>query len=642
MPENTTTPLQLLQHYWHHDHFRPLQEEIIRSVIAHHDTLALLPTGGGKSLCYQLPAMAMEGIALVISPLVALMKDQVQQLRLRNIPAAYIVSGMSRREIEVILNNAIYGKVKLLYVSPERLGSRTFIEHLRQMPVSLIAVDEAHCISQWGYDFRPPYLEIGKIRAYHPEAPIIAVTATATPEVAADIQKQLEFKNGRIFQSSFLRPNLSYSVFKEQDKLAKLLAIVRGCGGSGIVYVRNRRRTIEVAKFLNDNDIAALAYHAGIDNKERDKRQQQWTTSTDGVMVATNAFGMGIDKANVRFVVHLDLPESPEAYFQEAGRSGRDGRRSYAVILYNDGDVAMLKEGLERDFPPVSYIKNVYRGICNYYQVPVGAGLDSHYDFQLEAICQSYNFEPYMLFSALKFLEREGLVALPEHAELQSRLFILIGKEELYRYQVAHQQQGDMIATILRLYGGLFADFVPIGEKLIAQYCGTTETNVINMLQELHRLQIVDYQKRTTHPQIVFTAPRIDVKDLVISEQNYAKLRQASWQRRQAIIQYASNDKECRSRQLLHYFGETAQSDCGCCDVCLRRHKERTSNPDALHDDEQQQIMAALADTALNIKQLAQQLPNIDRERLATIVRELLDQKKLTMDQDFRISCNSR
>ena len=625
------TPLEILEKYWHYDSFRPLQEEIIDSVLSGRDTLALLPTGGGKSLCYQIPALAKEGVALVVSPLIALMKDQVRSLTEKHIKARCLVSGMTKREIETVLNNCINDRVKLLYVSPERLQSRTFIDHLRQMNVSLIAVDEAHCISQWGYDFRPPYCEIARIRQYHPSAPVVALTATATPEVVDDIKEKLDFRNGKVFKSSFFRPRLSYSVFEEEDKTGKMLRIIKGVGGSGIVYVRNRRRTIELANLLNDNDIPAAAYHAGIPLKERDQRQKEWQKSPCGVMVATNAFGMGIDKPDVRFVIHYDLPESPEAYFQEAGRAGRDERQAYAVQLYQRSDVERLHSSLERDFPSLNYIRNVYRAVCNFYQIPVGSGQDSRFDFEMEKICAAYSFDVYTFFSAMRFIEREGLVALPEHSELQSRLFITVGKEELYRFQVSNREIGDMLTSLLRIYGGIFTDYTPISENAIGQRCGKTETQVANMLKELNRLQMAEYIPKTLKPQIIFSSPRIDIKDLYVSDRNYKDLKRSEANRREAIIRYATNNSECRSRQLLRYFGEEQQSGCGICDVCLARKRQESLPLEEM-------IKQVLASGPQTIKQLADRLPNIAKEELTTTVRSLLNRRVLTTDQDFRIS----
>ncbi len=597
--------------------------------MAGNDTLALLPTGGGKSVCYQVPALAMGGLTLVVSPLIALMKDQVRQLRERHIAAACIVSGMSSHEIEAILNNSVFNRINILYVSPERLQNRTFIDHFRQMPIKLIAVDEAHCISQWGYDFRPPYLEIARIRQYHPQCPVIALTATATPEVVDDIKARLAFRNGTVFRTSFVRKNLSYSVRRTDDKASMLLRIVRGVGGSGIVYVRNRRRAVEIAKALADNGIPSATYHAGIEMKERDRIQQQWLKSQRGVMVATTAFGMGIDKPDVRFVVHYDLPESPEAYFQEAGRAGRDGKKAYAVLLYQQDDIERLTESWEQDFPSMKYIKSVYAGICNYYQLPVGAGQDSRFDFALEDICRSYNFDVYPFFRATTFLEREGLIALPEHNDLQSRLYIIIGKEELYRYQVANKRAGEVITATLRLYGGLFTDYTPISEGLIAKRCGLSETQVCNIFTELNRLQIAFYQPKTLKPQIIFTSPRIDFNNLYVSDTNYKELKQSDWRRRKAMIAYVENSHECRSRQLVRYFGEEEEHQCGICDVCLAKKKTGSTM------EAEQRIAAALGEGRRNIKELATMLPDISEETLTQAARRMLDKGTIHTDADY-------
>ena len=598
------------------------------------DTVALLPTGGGKSLCYQIPALASDGMALVVSPLIALMKDQVSQLRQKHITAASITSGMHSSETAAILNNSVFGNIKLLYVSPERLKDRTFIDHFRQMPIRLIAVDEAHCISQWGYDFRPPYLEIARIRQYHPAAPVIALTATATPDVVQDIEAKLEFRNGKLFQSSFARPNLSYSVVKSDDKQSLLLRIAHNSRGAGIVYVRNRRRTVEYARMLNDNDIPAAAYHAGLTMKERDKRQKDWLASKHGVMVATTAFGMGIDKPDVRFVVHMDLPESPEEYFQEAGRAGRDGLKAYAVLVYNDSDVDALRHGLERAFPPIEYIKNVYRAICNYYQIPVGSGLNSRFDFDIDKICNSYNLDYLSFFCAAKFLEREGLIALPEHNELMSRIQIIVGKEELYRFQLSNSKIGDMVSTMLRLYGGIFTDLTPISESIIAKRCGLNETNVANMLSELDRLGIAIYQPKTLRPQIIFCSQRIDIKDIHISDKNYRQLKDNSSARREAMIAYATSADECRSKMLLRYFGETESDDCHICDVCIARRKEAIASS----FDLAAAIMNTLGNEKLTIRELAGRLPNASHDDIAAEVRRMLDKRLISMDENMKMS----
>lgn len=629
---------ETLKKYWGYESFRPLQKEIITSVLEGHDTMALLPTGGGKSICFQLPALLKEGITVVVSPLISLMKDQVSQLRSKNVAAATIYSGLHQKEIESILNNCVYGKLKLLYVSPERLQSRTFTDHFRQMRLSLLAVDEAHCISQWGYDFRPPYLEIARVRQYHPDVPIIALTATATPEVVKDIEKQLQFRPGKkFFQTSFARPNLSYCVRRCDDKQGTLLNIIKKVGGSGIVYVRSRRRTTEIANLLNDNNIAAAAYHAGIPIKERDARQKAWTNSRQGVMVATNAFGMGIDKSDVRFVIHMDLPESPEAYFQEAGRAGRDGKRAFTVLLDNEDDRERLAAGLDSDYPEIKFIKNAYRAICNYYQIPIGAGMESRFDFELEKICDTYNLEYRKFFSSLKFLEREGLIALPDHSELKSKLFIPIDKEQLYQFQLSNQKAGNLLTMILRLYGGLFTDFTPISEQQIARRCEMDETRVHNILLELNRINIVCYQPKTLKPQIVFCCPRFDIKDLHISDHNYRQLREAERKRREAIIEYASNDDICRSQWLLRYFGEEGDHNCGICDICIEKKKSSTKlDP----KDIEKQIFRQLSSSPQTIQHLANSLPGIARNQVIDTVRMMLDKGKLKIDNGVIESCH--
>jgi len=623
------SPLELLQKHWGYDRFRPLQQEAIESLLAGHDTLVLMPTGGGKSLCYQIPALAMEGMTLVVSPLIALMKDQVSQLRQRHINSACLYQGMNPREIELVLNRCVVGNIKLLYVSPERLQSRTFINHLRQMPVNAIAVDEAHCISQWGYDFRPPYLDIAKIRPLHPKAPIIALTATATPMVVNDICERLQMRGAKLFQNSFFRPNLRYGVIHEHDKQGRLIRLVQSIGGSGIIYVRNRRRTHEVADLLNSNGISAAAYHAGLSLKERDLQQHNWQQSHHGIMVATNAFGMGIDKADVRFVIHLDIPDSPEAYFQEAGRAGRDGKTAYAIILYDNADIDHLDYTFNQSFPSIQFIKNVYRGICNFYQIPVGSGMDCRFTFQFNTMCQTYGFDVYPFFSAIRFLEREGLIALPEQSELQSKLYIPIAKEELYRFQVEHRVAGDILSTILRMYGGLFTDFAPIVESQIARRCQVSEERIINTLTELDRKEIVVYQRKEINPQIIFTQPRIDDHDLHISDENYKLLKENAQHRRDAMIAYIRNNHDCRSRQLLHYFGEVQQQDCGYCDVC-HNHSSRTD----LHG----RIIALLGQESLTIRDLNNRLGDCDPDKLATLVRHMLDHQEIRMNKDMFLS----
>ena len=625
------SPAEILKKYWGFSSFRPLQEEIIQSVLQGNDTLALLPTGGGKSICYQIPALALDGLCLVVSPLISLMKDQVQQLRDRHIKAACITSGLTGLEQEIILNNCIHGKIKLLYVSPERLKQPVFIEHFRQMKVSLIAVDEAHCISQWGYDFRPPYLDIARIRPFHHNIPIIALTATATPEVVTDIQRQLLFRQGsKLFQSSFHRPNLSYMVRPEQDKEGRLLRIIRKTGGSGIIYVRNRRSTRQTAEFLVHNGIPASYYHAGLSAKERDIAQNRWMKGETPVIVATNAFGMGIDKPDVRFVIHLDIPSTIEAYFQETGRAGRDGLKAYAVMLYNNNDIEALHTNFDRSYPSRQYIASVYKAICNYYQLPIGSGVDCQFDFDLESLCSTYQFNPLELYNAAKFLEREGLFSLPEQEETISRIHIPISRDEIYRFQVAQPRYTDLLTLLLRMYGGLFSDFVPINERAIANRLHLDEKQVSNMLFHMDALKIIVYKSKTTKPQIIFTSPRIPVESLTLTESHYSTLKQHAAERLDAILKYI-HSSDCRSQTLVQYFGEHTLQPCGICDNCLHSRKTKTTAADL-----GSQIIALLSQQPLRADQIMEKLASADETAIRETLRSLVDNGAVSINQSLQ------
>lgn len=627
------TPSEILKEYWGYSSFRPLQEEIIKSVLEGDDTMALLPTGGGKSICFQVPAMMKDGVCIVVSPLISLMKDQVKRLTDLGIPASCLVSGMNRYERENVLNKCVYGNMKLLYVSPERLKSQAFIAHLRQMTVSLIVVDEAHCISQWGYDFRPPYLEIANIRQYHPHIPILALTATATPRVVEDIKQRLQFRNGNLFQSSFGRPNVDFMVFKEEDKIGRLFRIISKVQGCGIIYVRNRKKTQEVASQLSEMGISAVAYHAGLSNEERDVRQQIWMAGKCRVVVATNAFGMGIDKPDVRFVIHLDIPDSPEAYYQEAGRAGRDGLKSYAVLLYSNSDLEHLDFMFEQDYPSIQYIKNAYRAICNYYQIPVGSGMDQQFTLDLEGICSTYGFQIYPFFSAIRFLEKEGLLIFPTRNETTSRLYVPINREELYRFQVGNRRYADLLKIILRLHGGLFTEFVHISEREIAKRCYIQEEDVVKALKKLDDMHIVAYQPKSKKPQIIFSSPRVDVSSLYLSDTNYKLLKERAWERIRAMRQYVESTENCRSRMLLEYFGEKS-NDCGRCDVC------RVNNS-AQRKDLSRAICDLLSEKPMTMKELVVSMPELSEKDLVKVVRGLLDSRVLEVGQDLRISCKS-
>lgn len=620
----------LLKRYWGYDGFRPLQEEIVESVVQGHDTLALLPTGGGKSLCYQLPALLREGLCLVVSPLVALMKDQVQQLNNRKLKAACVVAGMSSDAVMSTLLNAVSGELKFLYVSPERLRQRRFIEHLRRMKVGLIAVDEAHCVSQWGYDFRPPYLQIAEVRTYLPQTPLIALTATATPAVQEDIRLHLAMRECRTFTASFSRPNIAYSVIREGDKTACMLKVIRRYGGSGIVYVRSRRMTQAVARQLESEGISATFYHAGLDAAERDARQNSWMRDECRVMVATNAFGMGIDKPDVRFVIHLDMPDSLEAYFQEAGRAGRDGLPSGAVLICDSTDERKSEESFEADFPPQKYIRGVYKALCNYYRLPMGSGADSRYDFDIEDVCSTYNFQAREFYGACHFLEREGLIALPDREDAYSSLFVPADREQLYRFQVNHMAMGNLLQVVMRLYPGLFTEPIAIDERRIASRGMMETSEVVAMLTQMHEMHVVDYRPRPTKPQIVFLSARIDESEILFNASDYSLLKQAAHDRLDAIRHYVRNDRECRSRQLLKYFGEEG-SECGCCDVCCRRQGGAEATEEDL-------ITILSGGIHMKINDLVEQLEKRGRQDVRHVVRQMLDERTLCLDENLYLA----
>lgn len=625
------TPREILKHYWNYDSFRPLQEEIISSVLQGTDTLALLPTGGGKSLCYQIPAMAKEGVCLVISPLIALMKDQVHLLQRLGIKASYLVSGMNRYQIELVLNNCIYNDTKLLYVSPERLKSRTFLDHLKQMNLSLIAVDEAHCISQWGFDFRPPYMEIGKIRAFHPHTPVLALTATATAVVLKDIQQSLQFKTGsRLFRKSFYRENLNYMVLFEPDKYRRLLKIIQKVGGSGIVYVRNRKMTVDIALFLNNSGITAEPYHAGFGITERDAKQAAWTNSNNSVMVATNAFGMGIDKANVRFVIHLNLPESLEAYYQEAGRAGRDGKTAYAVLLYDEDDIDTLNKSQQQTFPELYTIRNVYKALCNTFRLPIGTGMGQSFDFDITGFSNNYGFRIMEVYSSLRLLEHEGLLALQESDDSSSLIFIPISKQEIYKIQVENRRYAAILNCIQRDYSGVYSEFVPVSEYSIARHMNTAVETIEPILQQMDKEGIISYKRRSTSPQIVFLAPRVNDKEIYLVEANYSTLKESSKRRINDIVAYVKNTQRCRSQQLSEYFDDMNSPECQVCDVC-RQKRAKPVDPSVID----RKIRESLMQSPKNVKDLVDSIDGIDEKKIVERLRVALDYLDVTMNDSF-------
>ncbi|MBK8563937.1 MAG: RecQ family ATP-dependent DNA helicase [Saprospiraceae bacterium] len=572
------TPKEILKQYWGFDQFRPLQEDIIRSSMDGDDALALLPTGGGKSICFQVPALCMDGVCLVISPLIALMKDQVANLKKREIAAAAIYSGMALREIDRILDNAAYGGLKFLYLSPERLTTDLVRERIKKMKVCLLAVDEAHCISQWGYDFRPPYLQIAEVRELMPKTPVLALTATATPEVVIDIQEKLLFKRKNVFQKSFSRPNLAYVVLNEENKRAKLLDILRKVKGSGVVYARNRKMTKDIARFLVENKVSADFYHAGLTPDERSNKQEAWISGRTAIMACTNAFGMGIDKPDVRTVVHLDLPDSLEAYFQEAGRAGRDGKKSFAVLLYAEEDKRSLERNLELAFPPLQDIRQVYRALGSYFQLAVGAGEFQTFDFDIGDFCKNFQLEVIKAHSCLRILEQEGWIVLTESVWMPASFMVLVTREQLYDYQLRNPGLDPVIKSLLRLSEGGFQHFVPVNEAAVARLLKTTQDKVLPAIQRLHNERIIEYRPLKDKPQLTFTKERVDSSNLTIDIDSYKLRKERQRKRIDKAINYATS-AQCRSQTLLEYFGEEGPT-CGVCDVCLGRTKSELSTDD--------------------------------------------------------------
>ena len=564
---------QILKQYWGYDQFRPLQEDIIQSVLDGSDTLALLPTGGGKSICFQVPALAKEGICLVISPLIALMKDQVENLKKRGIKAEAIYSGMNNHDMDRILGNAIYDSdFKFMYISPERLKTDTFRVNLQKMKISLIAVDEAHCISQWGYDFRPPYLEIAEIRKFFPDIPVLALTATATPEVVDDIQEKLQFSKKNVFQKSFKRDNLTYFVTQEENKMGRLLKLIEKNPGTGIVYARNRRRTKEIAEYLQHFKITADYYHAGLDTETRDKKQLAWMTGETQVIVATNAFGMGIDKPDVRWVVHLDIPDTLEAYFQEAGRGGRDLKPSIAVMLFDNNDVKELKTNFQLAFPPISVIKNIYKTLCEHYQIPLGDGENKITPFDPDELCKKIKLRPVELINALSFLEKTGVLMLSEEVKKQSALHFIADEELLRIFYKNNYEKQEFVKLLLRSYGGLFSNFIKISEEEIARRAKMEVAEVERLLVELAQKNILHYTQRSNKPHILFLQNRVPENYLYFKDEIYKKRKEVAKKRLESVLNFVENTQTCRSQFLLTYFGEKKSVPCENCDVCRKLH----------------------------------------------------------------------
>lgn len=620
---------EILKQYWGYDSFRDLQEEIITSIGEGKDTLGLMPTGGGKSITFQVPALAQEGICIVITPLIALMKDQVQNLRKREIKALAIYSGMTRQEILTALENCIFGNYKFLYISPERLDTEIFRTKLRSMKVSMITVDESHCISQWGYDFRPAYLKIAEIRELLPEVPVLALTATATPEVVTDIQARLKFREGNVFRMSFERKNLAYIVRKTDNKTKEILYILQRISGSAIIYVRNRRRTKEITELLMNEGITADFYHAGLDNAVKDLRQKRWQKGEVRVMVATNAFGMGIDKPDVRIVLHLDLPDSPEAYFQEAGRAGRDGEKAYAVILYSKSDKTTLHKRVVDTFPDKEYILNVYEHLQYYYQMAMGDGFQCIREFNLEEFCRKFKYFPVPVDSALKILTQAGYLEYTDEQDNSSRILFTIRRDELYKLREMGKEAEALIQSILRSYTGVFTDYAYISEESLAIRTGLTRQQIYNILVTLTKRRIVDYIPRKKTPYIIYTRERLELRFLHIPPSVYEERKARYEARIKAMEEYVTTENVCRSRMLLRYFGEKNEHNCGQCDVCLS--KRTTDNlSEKSYEEVKRQILELLSHSPLTPAETADQI-KAEKEDIGQVIRYLLDEGELKM-----------
>ena len=573
MPTPSPGIHDILKKYWGYDTFRPLQQDIIESVLAGRDTLGLMPTGGGKSLTFQVPTMALDGMALVVTPIISLMKDQVDRLRSLNIKATYLYAGLTMAEVKRTYEKCLYGNYKFLYVSPERLQSQNFLDILRQMPVKLIVVDEAHCISQWGYDFRPSFLRIAQVRKLFPDVPVLALTATATPVVVEDIQRCLNFRAPNVLSMSFARSNLSYVVRHTEEKIAELIHILRSVPGTAIVYARSRKRTKQISDELNRAGIHADYYHAGLYVEDKVDKQNKWTNDECRVMVATNAFGMGIDKPDVRVVVHVDIPNSLEEYYQEAGRAGRDGKRSYAVLLAKYTDQRTLRRHVTEAFPDKKFIRKVYEYMGNFLGVALGEGFQRIYDFNFNLFCRKFEFPVLPTHNALKILTAAGYIEFVEEVESQSRVMIFANKDELYDLETTTPGADQVLQAILRIYTGLFADYVFINEDVIAYRTGLSQETIYNSLLELTRMHILHYVPRKRTPYIIYTTSREEPKHVLLPREVYEYLRQRMTERVEAAISYVYSQDGCRENMLLSYFGENGADNCGHCDLCIDRRK---------------------------------------------------------------------
>jgi ATP-dependent DNA helicase RecQ len=631
-----SSALQVLKKYWGHSSFRPLQEDIIQNILDGNDTLALLPTGGGKSICFQVPALVLDGLCLVISPLVALMKDQVERLQKMGITAHALYAGMHQNEIRNILGNCIQGKVKFLYVSPERLNANQFKANIQDLPITLIAVDEAHCISQWGFDFRPEYRQIAQLRPFFPKVPILALTATATKQVIADMQNQLDFKHAKVITGSFYRRNLSYVVRKTESKDSQILKVIKSVQGSGLIYVRSRKKTVEISHWLVKEGISASFYHAGLSFDERNKRQQAWIDNKIRVMVCTNAFGMGIDKPDCRFVVHIEMPDSLEAYYQEAGRAGRDGNKAYCLLLHGPSDSQQMEKRLLQNFPEEKDIRAIYDALCSYLHIPMGVNPERSFLFDLDDFCKNRKLDAYLVRASLSVLQQMEMLHMSDSFYEPSKLMMLMDPGEIYRYQVENEKYDNLLKILLRSYGGLFEKHSIISEKFISTKLKRNEAEIRLSLKKLTQQQVLDYQEQNEAVRLNFKTERIGSSYLRFDKAFYKQRKEIYFIKLQKMIEYAESDYLCRSRILLKYFEEWDSEDCGICDICLNNKRKQGFQKEEM----ERNIKQILQLKPLRIDELIEKLPEYPQEEISNYCRILLDKLILQLDSSEKLYWN--